>query len=259
MAGLILRAEFSNVKVHVYAFAPPPVLDHDSAIAAASFVTSFVHNADMIPRCSLFNLTILLQGLKRFHERLVERGMNPTGPKTTAAFLRQLFSSGSGDEVMGTAVNNGGEESPTKENERRNRSDDIGSNSGGSEVDDKADRRSSLSGFSNLLLTLEEWREAIDEGTPDIRKTEHLFVPGRVLLIYSPWKEDNDNTNIVDNQDSSSTPPTTSSPVESLSLQCVETDGTCPALRMIEADGPRLFTDHVSSSYYEALGMTYRF
>lgn len=282
LAGLILRAEFSNLKVQVYAFAPPPVLDHDSAIASASFVTSFVHNADMIPRCSLFNLAILLQGLKRFHERLVERGMNPTGPKTSAAFLRQLFSSPELDEVVVAAAEGAGESS-SKENEGNNRSDQnsgcgVGGGVRGCEVEGKGDTNATTpTGLSNLLVTLEEWKEAIDEGTPDIRKTEHLFVPGRVLLIYSPWQEDegedNDNNynsnndseheyehhdNSFDSQDSFA--PTTTTPVDSLvSLRCIETDGTCPALRMIEADGPRLFTDHVSSSYYQAMGMNYQF
>lgn len=268
LGGLILRAEYSNIKVQVYAFAPPPVLDHDSAIASASFVTSFVHNADMIPRCSLFNLSILLQGLKRFHERLVERGMNPTGPKTTAAFLRQLFSTPLPHPEDESETG----ESPTKENE----SDNVGSDGrsgrdGACEVEDTVDMDAMSTVTSNLLLTLEEWREAIDEGTPDIRRTEHLFVPGRVLLIYSPWKEDyagydDDSSNNyhdhrrnihenVDTQDSSAS----TSQAESLPLRCVETDGTCPALRIIEADGPRLFTDHISSSYYEAMGMNYQF
>ena len=42
-------------KVHVYAFAPPPVLDHDSAVAASSYCTTIINNADIIPRCSLVN------------------------------------------------------------------------------------------------------------------------------------------------------------------------------------------------------------
>lgn len=228
MAALILRAEFTNLRLQVYAFAPPPVLDHDSAIAAAPFVTSFVHNADMIPRCSLFNLTILLQGLKRFHERLVERGINPTGPKTTAAFLRQLMSSQDGV--------------PTNENQNLNQP----TNSSSSTWNQSSSKTSPL-------LTLEEWRDAVEDGTPDIRRPEHLFVPGRVLLIYSPWKEEEvgEEGDIPRDQEGNT--------VESPTFRCVETDGTCPALRMIEADGPRLFTDHVTSSYFEALGMKYYF
>ena len=93
---MIIRAQFPDLeeeRLQVYAFAPPPVLDHDSAIAAAPFVTSIVHNADMIPRCSLFNLAITLRGLKCIHEKLRERGLNPTGPKTTTRFIKHLFSS----------------------------------------------------------------------------------------------------------------------------------------------------------------------
>ncbi len=246
MAALILRAEFSNLSLQVYAFAPPPVLDHDSAIAAAPFVTSFVHNADMIPRCSLFNLTILLQGMKRFHERLVERGINPTGPKTTTAFLRHLLSS----QEDGIAAKSNSNDNHTDKTTELN--DDL-------EISEPLSSSTSeavtSSNSTALLLTMEEWRDAMENGTPNIRRPDHLFVPGRVLLIYSTWE-----TEAKDVSQEHKEPVEDDSPVISRSLlRCVETDGTCPALRMIEADGPRLFTDHVTSSYFEALGKDYYF
>ena len=77
-------------KMQVFAFAPPPVLDHDSAAAASSYTVSVVNNADLIPRSSLANLTVLLQVLRTVSERLVERKLAPTGPAGTAALIRKL-------------------------------------------------------------------------------------------------------------------------------------------------------------------------
>jgi len=278
LAALILRAEFPSLegeRMHVYAFAPPPVLDHDSAIAAAPFVTSFVHNADMIPRCSLFNLAILMQGLKVIHEKLKERGINPTGPKTTTAFIRQLFAS---NIDLGVPIDGDNDENVSDEDEGQDNAEndfsqddhesmDSSSKTPAHECDSSRSQKSSFS--TKPLLTLEEWNSALDNGMPSIRKREHLFVAGRVLLIYSPWKEEaamrekegrrQQETTNDENDDENDDTNNTVTRVSSRPLRCVDTNGTAAALRMIEADGPRLFTDHFTSSYYDALGMTYHF
>jgi hypothetical protein len=195
LAALILRSRFPELdeRIQVYAFAPPPVLDHDSAIAAASFCTSVVHNADMIPRCSLSNLAVFVECLRAVHERLAEKGMNPTGPLSTAAFVHQLSQGTNGE----------------------------------------------------LLLTASELNETVQQAHDRValRKPEHLYIPGRVLLVYNPWT-------MTPGKDSELPAPV---------LKCIETDGTAAIFRTLEVDGPRLFTDHVSSSYYEAMGMDYQF
>jgi len=192
LSGVILRLEFPELvedsRLHVYAIAPPPVLDHDSAIGSASFITSFVNNSDFIPRCSLYNLALVLEGLKCLHRRLDEKHLNPTGPKTTASFFHHLS-----EGIKGEA-----------------------------------------------LLSIEEWNDAIRNGAPNIRQPDHLFVAGRVYLVYVPWKEE-----VGDAEDRTG------------HYQCIETDGAASVLSQIEADGPRLFTDHVCSSYFEAMGMEY--
>ena len=87
--------------LHVYAFAPPPVVDHDSALACASYVTSIVNNADMIPRCSLVNLALWLEVLRSVSQRLVEADLAPaTTPKRLAKFVQYIYGSGNeGDAV----------------------------------------------------------------------------------------------------------------------------------------------------------------
>ncbi|CAJ1931750.1 unnamed protein product [Cylindrotheca closterium] len=106
VAAFLLRsrypqlAEEDNVQLEVYAFAPPPVVDHDSALAAKAFCTSFVHNSDLIPRCSMYNLAVFLECLLRVHERLVEEDMNPTSARSTAAFFRKLSQGSSGEPLL---------------------------------------------------------------------------------------------------------------------------------------------------------------
>ncbi|KAL3945800.1 MAG: hypothetical protein SGBAC_000072 [Bacillariaceae sp.] len=106
IAAFLLRsrypklAEKENFQVEVYAFAPPPVVDHDSALAAKAFCTSFVHNSDLIPRCSMYNLAVFLECLLRVHERLVEEDMNPTSALSTAAFFKKLSQGSSGEPLL---------------------------------------------------------------------------------------------------------------------------------------------------------------
>ena len=254
LAGLILRSQYPSIadRLQVFAFAPPPVLDHDSALASSKFVTSFVHNADLIPRCSLFNLAILLKGLRHIHERLNERGINPTGPKTTAAFIKHLFEKPDGGYLSDSSSD---DDASTEPDENQ-------------EPVERGESKTVSVGSTTPLTTIEEWQHVIEAGTPDIRKSEHLFVAGRVLLVYSPWAEEAQNskkiplsgadTETSNEQEQEEKNVTLSGGSPSL-MRCIETDGTSPALRGVEADSPRLFTDHVTSAYYEALGMDYHF
>ena len=95
--ALLLRSRYPQLaltdesKLRVYAFAPPPVLDHDSAIAASSYVTSVVHESDLIARSSLVNVAVLLELLQTISTQiLIPGGMAPVSPSGTAALLRQL-------------------------------------------------------------------------------------------------------------------------------------------------------------------------
>lgn len=99
LVAIILRSRLpalvdgqKTTMIKVIAFAPPPVLDHDSAIAASSYMTSIVNNSDIIPRSSLSNLAVFLEFLRSVSVRLEERGLAPTSPSAVAALIRKLTS-----------------------------------------------------------------------------------------------------------------------------------------------------------------------
>lgn len=102
LLAMILRSRYPELvhsdRLHVYAFGPPPVLDHDSAIGASSYVTSVVHQSDLIARCSLANLAVFLEFLRMVSsDILTAQGLAPTGPRTTAALLQQLSKGDTGE------------------------------------------------------------------------------------------------------------------------------------------------------------------
>ena len=177
-------------RIRVFAFAPPPVLDHDSAIAASSYCTTVVFNSDLITRLNISNFVVSLACLRKMQRKLVENNLNPTGPSSTIRFLNKLS-----EGVKGKP-----------------------------------------------LLSLSEIEETVKE--TQLRRPQHLFLPGRVLLIYNPWtghsEEDEE----------------TADPVH---WKCVETNGTNAVFQRLEIDGLRCFSDHLTSSYFEALGMEYEF
>ncbi|KAL3905269.1 MAG: hypothetical protein SGARI_004548 [Bacillariaceae sp.] len=211
VAATLLRSRYPELfvgddhhrRIHVYAFAPPPVLDHDSAIAASSFCTTFVYNADLVTRMNISNLIVSLATLQKIQGRLVENKMNPTNPVTTVNFVNKLREGLNGDP----------------------------------------------------LVTLDEYHETIREAHVDLalRRPEHLFLPGKVLLVYNPWVG---RTNNIDDDDASTI---SSKDIDPEDWKCVETAGTASVFQCLEVDGLRCFTDHLTSSYFEALGMEYKF
>jgi hypothetical protein len=219
LAAIILRSRIPQLakdandqRVRVYAFGPPPVLDHDSAVAAASFCISIVNNADIIPRSSLANLMVFMEFLRTVHERLLEQEINPTGPQSTAAFLKKI------SQGIGGA----------------------------------------------LLMTPEETHVAIGKAHShvELRNPDHLYIPGRVILAFNPWitEEKDDGTDFGGSfLSTASVSFSVSAASKAKPYECTMVDGTAAALRNFEIDGARMFTDHLTSSYYELLGMEYSY
>jgi len=202
ISATLLRTKYPKLftnpeMMHAFAFGAPPVLDHDSAIAARGYCTTIINNADLISRLNLSNLAVSLACLREIQNKLVENDMNPTEPCYLVSFLNKI------------AEGTGG----------------------------------------TPLMTLSELNEIISEAHDnlELRKPEHLFVPGRVLLVYNPWLEE--------------TKYDTSYSSGSMTkyLKCVETSGTSPVFQRLEIDGFRGFADHLTSSYFDILGMKYEF
>jgi pimeloyl-ACP methyl ester carboxylesterase len=103
LCSLILRSRFPSLLndsdgtiLKVLAFASPPVLDYDAALASKPFVTVIVNNSDMIPRSSLSNLLVTAEFIKSVGKKLEEKGLTPKDLKSTAAFMQML----KGDDEM---------------------------------------------------------------------------------------------------------------------------------------------------------------
>lgn len=195
LLGVLLRSKIPSLdNLHVYAFAPPPILDHDVALAVSPYVTSVVNNSDIIPRWGLANLAVFLEFLRVVSDKLDENGLRPTGPRSTAAFLRKLSMGTKGDMLMSS---------------------------------------------TQVKVAMEAAHDKIE-----LRHPDHLYVPGKVLLMYEHWQdevlnEEGDNAELK--------------PVLDLKHYCSTSDGTMSVLRFFEIDGYRALSDHVTASYYASI------
>jgi hypothetical protein len=94
--SMILRSRIEELrkdlghKLKVLVFASPPILDYQASRNCASFVTTYINNADMVPRCSLSNLVLLMAFMKPVSKRLNEENLNPKDFSSLAAFAKML-------------------------------------------------------------------------------------------------------------------------------------------------------------------------
>ncbi|CAB9518489.1 Sn1-specific diacylglycerol lipase beta [Seminavis robusta] len=79
--ALLLRAQYKELhepgRLHAYCFAPPPVLDHPSAVRSKDFITSVANRNDCVPRLSVSNLEIMVKMLEGLNEKIMtQEGLN---------------------------------------------------------------------------------------------------------------------------------------------------------------------------------------
>mmetsp|Transcript_30084 Transcript_30084/g.30447 ORF Transcript_30084/g.30447 Transcript_30084/m.30447 type:complete len:589 (-) Transcript_30084:352-2118(-) len=103
--SMILRSRIEELrmndkKLKVLAFASPPILDYESSKKCESFVTTFINNSDIIPRCSLSNLVLLMGFMQKVNQRLDEEGISPKDMKSTAAFAKWLVQGKHGEMLL---------------------------------------------------------------------------------------------------------------------------------------------------------------
>ena len=106
LSGLLLRSRFSELindkgsRMKVVAFASPPILDHDAALACSDFCTTVVNNSDIIPRSSLSNLLVLMNFMKSISRKLEDQGAAPSDFKSVAGYMKLLSQGQDGEMIM---------------------------------------------------------------------------------------------------------------------------------------------------------------
>ncbi|EED91857.1 predicted protein [Thalassiosira pseudonana CCMP1335] len=103
--ALFLRSKIPSLredgrKLQVWAFASPPILDLESAIACSPFVTTVVNNCDVVPRANVAPLAVTARLLRSVNNRLKERNLDFTNFQTTFAFLNKIREGIDGDMLM---------------------------------------------------------------------------------------------------------------------------------------------------------------
>jgi len=104
LLSILLRASVPALqdgdKLKVWAFAPPPVLDLDSALACSSFVTTVVNNCDIVTRLNVSPLEATVRLMLAVDKRLDEENLNMTDFKSTVAFLNKIREGTEGKMLM---------------------------------------------------------------------------------------------------------------------------------------------------------------
>jgi surfactin synthase thioesterase subunit len=111
-----------------------------------------------------------------------------------------------------------------------------------------------------LLLSLEQLSHVMESAMDKVplRHSNHLYIPGRVLLLHKDWgglamadsnakgqRQANSNSEVrVDDANETETPS---------SQFCTVTDGAAPVLRFVEMDGYRMLGDHTTAAYEASL------
>jgi hypothetical protein len=209
LTAVLLRSQYPDLierdAVEVKAFASPPVLDHNSALASLSFITTIVNNSDIVTRCSMANVEVLLVILSGIQEKLVEAGIDPVDYQSTKAFLIKLREGAGGD----------------------------------------------------MLMTTEEGFDALRKAQADVAvdDPDHLYVPGRVLLMYGKWQDKSKYEEEKKAKDEAEKEKGTEeekeeSPTPAPPTFCALTNGITASLRLIEIDDD-MVGNHLIASYHE--------
>lgn len=254
--------------MHVYCFAPPPILDRETALAACSYTTSVVYNADMIPRCSMENLLVFLEILKGVWKQLQQKRLAPTNPKSTAAFFQSIAKGSEGDMLMTpsslrTLMRQSMEKVQLDAESKRLKAEKIKQ----AEVSCDGISPSVPARIEDPKYLKSQSTELAPEEAVSGTKDEDIFhpglyVPGVVLLGYEAWQGSGlpgeSSTSFEDTSDNEEYP--TRETETPYNLEWIVTNGTARALRFLEIDAsPRIFFDHTTTSYYSLLDMEYQF
>lgn len=225
LLALLLRTRIpslqDNDKLKVWAFASPPVLDLDSALACSPFVTTVVNNCDVVPRANVSPLIVTVRLMRAMNKRLKERDLDASDFKSTVAFLNKIREGTDGEMLMSA--------------------DEFISEL------DNALERVELNDFDHLyvpgrvVVMYDLWEK--EQRKLEDQKERHQY---DFINIVKDWMQRLKDTEVHPNHDAG----VIDIPTAEEAVLCM--DGTCKALRFIELDG-RLIDDHMAPQYRSSI------
>lgn len=214
LLSIFLLSDLPNLspsQLQVYAFASPPTLDRATALAVAPFTTTVVNNVDVIPRCNVAPLAASVEVLRKVDEKIIERRDMQQQERAEWRKQHRWW-------WQRWAMR------------RSNLTDNL-----------------LKSPPPTLLMTDQELLEAIRNATStvDVDDPDHLYVPGKVVLLYDLWNE-------TEQVEIDPAPSNSTIIPEYAADRAIVCDGTSDVLRLVEWDG-RMFDDHMPVGYRESL------
>lgn len=217
LLGVLLRSQIpdlqqydtqegpSNKSMQIYAFASPPSLDLDNALITIPFITTIVNNCDIITRCNASPLRATVDVMQAVNDKLESAKSVKQKVKRSWRFWRN------GAKATAEEV----------------------------EYDDEAPTRALEADAEELMKAIANATEAITKNGDE----DHLYVPGKVILMYDEWSQHTDETKENRSEGKDSTAFTNH--VADKAIIC---KGTAQPLQYIEFD-PRLLEDHMTEDY----------
>eukprot|EP00978_Attheya_sp_CCMP212_P038029 scaffold184574_cov57-Attheya_sp.AAC.1 len=212
-------------RLRVFAFASPPVMDLDTAIACKPFITTIVNNSDVVPRLSMGNMIHQYKLVVRVCDRMEQEGFFPNDIQS----LYTLFSVSSSSSSS----------SPSSTNIM---------------PQDICDRIMSLEEYTNMRNELHTLQ--------DLKEADNLYVPGRVICMY---EKDPIVATTIESTTKPGPPPNNSpigilgattgvdeTELFQKEIGMVVTDGSIQSLRQFDMV-PTFVTDHLTEPYKKSL------
>ena len=235
LLGVLLRSQIpalqeydtndgpSNKLMQVYAFASPPSMDLENALIMSPFVTTVVNNCDIITRCNVSPLSATIDVLKAVNDKLEStKHLAKKKDRVGWKFWKRR----------------------TKEADKK-----VGKD------DEDAQSRS-----KQLVSDADELFKAVANATEAITKNgdkDHLYVPGKVILLYDEWGQHTDMTDVDSDKEDEGEDDTNQKQQEEVFAnhvadRAIVCNGAAQPLQYIEFD-TRLLEDHMTEDYKSSI------
>ncbi|KAG7345936.1 lipase class 3 [Nitzschia inconspicua] len=208
----------SNKWMQIYAFASPPSLDLDNALNTMPFVTTVVNNCDIITRCNVSPLSATVDVLKVVNDKVESTKELQKKVKRNWKFWK---------------------------NDPKEAAEQV------VEEDPEGD----IPPSQQLLSDADELMKAVANATEAVTKNDdkdHLYVPGRVILMYDEWSQHSNETVDDKAKTTDEAPAEEEQYANHVADRAVVCNGTAQPLQYIEFDS-RLLEDHMTEDYKSSI------